>query len=147
MSRLTFKCQVVEFRTAKHELRRVSRCRPELAWGRLSIGRDARVSNQLPFGSAMNRHHDVQRETRAHDLVKPLVRLALKSPEHVATLRHAPHAVRPQAEYPVTTDLLLLRPTGQALIQSRGDAVEQVNVLPVLSRQQRFTLAPPFRLA
>lgn len=42
----------------------------------LRIGRDAHVSNQLPFGSAMNRHHDVQRETRAHDLVKPLVRLA-----------------------------------------------------------------------
>jgi len=35
----------------------------------LCIGRDAHVSNQLPFGSAMNRYHDVQRETRAHDLV------------------------------------------------------------------------------
>jgi hypothetical protein len=92
------------------------------AWERLRIGRDAHVSNQLPFGSAMNRHHDVQRETRAHDLVKPLVRLALKSPEHAATLRHAPHAVRPQTEHPVTTDLLLLRPTDQALIQSPLEA-------------------------
>src|SRR5262249_45467158 len=36
------------------------------------------------------------------------------------------HSVRPQTEHPVTTDLLLLRPTDQALIQSRGDAVEQI---------------------
>src|ERR1700730_17316443 len=67
----------------------------------LRIVRDAYVSNQLPFGSAMNRHHDVQGETRAHDLVKPLVRLALKSPEHVATFRHAPHAVRPRLSTPL----------------------------------------------
>ena len=64
-----------------------------------------------------------------------------------ATLRQLQTPLGPRLSTPSQWTFFSFAPTDQALIQSRGDAVEQVNVLPVLSRQQPLTAYRPQRHA